>query len=302
MTLGELTQDEFRARLRDGLPLRTGPFHLSLRSNLNVIAESVHLLYADFPVIERQPFYDFHVRVSAVRRVDLWLRPLSRFQIDGYEPFRMFPVPTAAASLEWGINRGISTRSHHLLVIHAAVLEKSGRAVILLGESGSGKSTLCAAMALSGWRLLSDELALISPADGSLAALARPIILKNESIRIIRDFAAGVCMGREMPGTSKGTVAHMRPPADSVARAHESARPGLFVFVNYQAGAPAQLEPVPKPQAHMRIARNAFNYGILGRVGFETLADAVDAAPAYVLTYGQLTEAIPLLGQAAAAQ
>src|SRR3546814_969352 len=48
------------------------------------------------------------------------------------------------------------------LIIHAAALEKSGRAAILPGAPGSGKSTLTAYLVHNGWRLLSDELALIS--------------------------------------------------------------------------------------------------------------------------------------------
>jgi hypothetical protein len=43
------------------------------------------------------------------------------------------------------------------------VLERGGRALLLPAPSGSGKSTLCAGLAFNGWRLLSDELALLDP-------------------------------------------------------------------------------------------------------------------------------------------
>jgi len=71
-------------------------------------------------------------------------------------------------------------------MLHAAVLEKNGRAVVLPGDPGAGKSTLTAALMLSGWRLLSDEITLVDRDDGLLVGLARPVSLKNASIDVIQ--------------------------------------------------------------------------------------------------------------------
>src|SRR3546814_3330456 len=84
--------------------------------------------------------------------------------------------------LEWGLNWCIGLHGHRYLIIHAAAIERNGLAVILPGAPGSGKSTLTAFLVHHGWRLLSDELALVSLHDGRLTALARPIGLKNRSI------------------------------------------------------------------------------------------------------------------------
>lgn len=48
-----------------------------------------------------------------------------------------------------------------LLAIHGAVLERRGRGLLLPGCSGAGKSTLALALLARGYRLLSDELAVI---------------------------------------------------------------------------------------------------------------------------------------------
>ena len=84
-----------------------------------------------------------------------------------------FPVRSALPHLEWGLNRCIFCTANNYLMIHAATIERDGQAVLLVGTSGSGKSTLCAGLVLSGWRLLSDEFALVSSIDGKLAGLAR---------------------------------------------------------------------------------------------------------------------------------
>ena len=42
----------------------------------------------------------------------------------------------------------------------------------------------------------------------------------------------------------------------------------------------------------MRCADNAFNYSVLGRVGFETLAELVDRCDCYDFRYGRLEDAL----------
>ena len=70
------------------------------------------------------------------------------------------------------------------LIIHAAVVERNGFALLLPAPPGSGKSTLCAGLIHHGWRLLSDELALIDPETATLQAIPRPVSLKLSLIHI----------------------------------------------------------------------------------------------------------------------
>jgi hypothetical protein len=171
-------------------------------------------------------------------------------------------------------------------------MEKQGGAVIMPAPPGAGKSTLCAALINRGWRLLSDELALINKASGALVPLCRPVSLKNESIHVIRKFEPDAVLSREVRDTMKGTVAHMRPPAASVAHSQVSARPAWIVFPKYQPGAPARLEPQPKARAFMRMVESSFNYSKLGPQGFEMMANLVDACDCYDFTYSNLDEAV----------
>jgi ABC-type thiamine transport system ATPase subunit len=84
------------------------------------------------------------------------------------------------------LNWCVAGHAHHYLMLHAAVLEKNGRAVVLPGDPGAGKSTLTAALMLDGWRLLSDEITLINRRRWTArTGLARPVSLKNASINII---------------------------------------------------------------------------------------------------------------------
>jgi hypothetical protein len=159
---------------------------------------------------------------------------------------------------------------------------------------GSGKSTLCAALVHAGWRLLSDELALVRLADGLLQPVPRPVSLKNASIGVIRRFAPQAVFSPEVHDTSKGTIAHMKAPAAAVARAHEPARPAWLIFPRYQAGAAAQLAPLAPARAFMQLAENCFNYSVLGAAGFHALGALVDRVAARQFSYGDLDEAVRL--------
>jgi HprK-related kinase A len=291
--LGELTLDDVRRRIRrEGVCVRVGPFVCRFRTRLPDVAASVHFGYADFTLADDTRFADFHIELRRPRGLRRWVRPQTLFCLDAATPFRPYPRRLAAPLLEWGLNWCVAVHAHQYLMIHAAVLERHGRAVIVPGEPGTGKTTLCAGLVLSGWRLLSDELAMVRPEDGRLVPLPRPMSLKNQSIELIRRFSAGAAIGPLWRGTNKGTVALMRPPAESVARADETALPAWVVFPIFRRGSPAQSRRFPKGSSLMRLADNAFNYSVLGEPGFETLARLVDGCDCYEFRYGDLKEAV----------
>ena len=153
-------------------------------------------------------------------------------------------------------------------------------------------STAPAHARFRGWRLLSDELSLLGKDTGQMSAVARPISLKNASIDVMRGFVADAVLSDVVRDTLKGTVAHLRPPQDSVAQALEPATPRWIVLPRYEAGAPATLTPLPRARAFMELAQNAFNYNLLGEAGFTVLAGLVDGCECYRFSYGNLDEAV----------
>lgn len=300
MLLAELSAQAVAERLREGsLALRTGPFVFRIRAPIPLVAEGIALLYADYPLAEPHDFVDFDVAVEPVRGLRRWLRPQVRFVFDGEAPFEPLEADHAYPLLEWAMNWCIAGQVHDRLLLHAAVVERGGLAVILPAPPGSGKSTLCAALVSRGWRLLSDEVAMVSLEDGSLSALARPISLKNQSLEVIRGFVPGVVFNQVSHGTVKGSVTHMRAPSAHVRRVHETARARWVVFPRWQAGAEAQLTPRGRADAMLELGRNAFNYMVLGRQGFDALADLVGACDCHDFVYSRLDDAIAVFDRLA---
>jgi len=249
-------------------------------------------LYADFPLASNAEFTDFRVELGGPTWLRRVFRPQVNFAFDGRFPFKPLPVQQAFAMFEWGLNWVISNHAHQFAIVHAAALEKDGRGIIFPGSPGSGKSTLCAALTCRGWRLLSDEMALISLQDGSLWPIPRPISLKNASIELIRNFREGVIFGDVVADTLKGNVAHMRPPLASVQAFDVPATPYAIVFPTYRPESITDFAPLSKGMTLMRLADNCFNYSVLGGAGFNCLADAVERSRCHTLVYSDLDDAI----------
>ncbi|MHA1113766.1 MAG: HprK-related kinase A [Alphaproteobacteria bacterium] len=306
MRVADLSAAELARRLRGpGLTLPAGPFTVRLTSPLDDMAAAIARLYGGHALLEGDGsetdgredagYADFHLRIAPTGGIRRWIRPRIGFVLDGRNPFNYLPANQAFPMYEWGLNWCIVNLAHQYLIIHAAVVARDGRALLLPGPPGSGKSTLCAALIHRGWRLLSDELTLISPDDGRLTPLVRPVNLKNDSIAIMRAFAPNAVFNRETPDTAKGVITHMRPPDDSIAAASETAMPAWIVFPTFRAGAPARLAPVPGPRAFMRLADESFNYGLHGETGFEIMSRLVRGCAIHEMDFGDLDSALATL-------
>ena len=300
MILAELPDDDVSQRLAGtGILLQTGPFIVRIRSGIDQFAQLLQRFYAHHPVMEEPAIADFHIQLKRPRSIRRWWRPQALFMLDGQTPFLPYPLSHAFPLFEWGLNWGIAMQAHQYLMLHSAVVERSGRALLLPAWPGSGKSTLCAALVNRGWRLFSDEFGLVRLGDGYLIPLPRPMPLKNRSIDVIREFAPDAELGPSFHGTRKGTVAHLASPAVSVEKYNVPAPPGWLVFPRYRSGAPLRLETIPKQQAFIKLANNSFNYQLLGLQGFQSVTRLVRDCDSYILSYSNLDEAIDALNRLA---
>jgi len=293
VNLGELSHLAIRRQLKDaGLVLKIGPFSFRLISRIPAIAQEMAALYADYPVLDGNHFVDYTVTIAQGSGLRRWTRKQAIFVFDGGQPFIPLPEDHAFPLLEWSMNWCISMHAHHYLLLHSAVIEREGCAVIMPAPPGSGKSTLCAGLVNRGWRLLSDELALISFTAATITPLGRPISLKNQSIDIIRNFVPGAVFSRVVHDTSKGSVSLLKVPPETLLRINETARPRWVIFPKYVAGSVAKLTARSKANSMLELGRNSFNYMVLGLKGFEVLSKVIDASDCYDFEYSQLDDAV----------
>ncbi|MBZ8138336.1 HprK-related kinase A [Rubrivivax gelatinosus] len=303
MKVSELDRASLLRRLRAGeLRLDILPFTVRVRSRLPAVADAVALLYAEFPLAPDDGFCDFHIEIRVLPRWLPWQPRRARFLFDDLPAFVSLPADQAPTMLEWGLNWCVAAHAHQFLICHAAVLERDGRALVLPAPPGSGKSTLAAVLAHRGWRLLSDELALLDPATGLVHGMARAVNLKNASIALVSAFVPEATMSPPVPDTLKGTIALMPPPADAVRRRAEPALPAWVVLPRWQAGATAAFERIDRAEAALLLAEQSFNYHVLGLDGFDTLTAMVGRCSCLRFRYGTLDELVPAFDALAAGQ
>lgn len=71
-----------------------------------------------------------------------------------------------APALMVGTALGFVLHLREVLCLHGAVLSRSGRTIVVMGDSGSGKSSLAAAMVRAGAMFYSDDVAAINYSEG----------------------------------------------------------------------------------------------------------------------------------------
>lgn len=290
--LNQLSGLERRRRLcNNKLALRVGPFVYQVHSSLLELDDGLGTLYGDFEVVDCDSFVDFTVSVKRANPLS-YLKGTADFYFDHQRPFTTFNIKNAYAFFEWGLNWCISVYPNEYLKLHAGVVAKEGRATIFPGVPGAGKSTLCAALGLAGWRVLSDEHALIPPKTSTVVPVPRPVSLKNESLEVIRRFSSDAVIGPPSGDTHKGRVAHLK--SDLTADAHERNPLPVhsMVFPQYSPTDEQHLSRRSQTQSFVMAAFHSFNYSELGMEGFLTMRTLIDAVRCYDLVYRDLDWAI----------
>ena len=179
--------------------------------------------------------------------------------------------------------------SRHLLV-HAGAVVGSGDGVLLPATSGGGKSTLVAALCLSGFRYLSDELAILAGERPAMLPFPRVICLKAGGWRALAESFDVPPLSLEACRDDGERVGYLPAPLVSA--------PGSPVPVRYivvpvrRPGAHASLAPLSRAATVVELVRQSLNLPRHGRKGVESLARVVEGAECYSLTYDCLPEAV----------
>ncbi len=272
--------------------LKIGSYNVGFSSKIAQVMDNFFLLYQFFELTPSHSFIDFHVSVNKPRGIRSIIRPQCEFRFDSRAPFRPLPLSQAMPSLEWGLNWVFANFCHTHLILHAAVLEKDGTAVILPGNPGSGKSTLCAALAMEGWNLLSDELTIIHMANNHLCYLGRPVNLKNDSIKLIKKHYPTATFSDTFIDTNKGDVALLQPPERNIRNFGDTPKPTHIIFPKYRAGSALEYTVKPGAETLIELARNSFNHSVIGKPAFDYLAGMVTSTKNTSLTYGNLEDSL----------
>ncbi|MBP2276599.1 MULTISPECIES: HprK-related kinase A [Sphingomonas] len=286
--------------MRHVFQVRIGPVGFRIGSDWRAPIAQLETLYAAYPKpVDGVP--DFTVRLFAARPWRLIVRPAVMIGGDYVLP-EAAPLPLAQGLLaaEMGMNLQMALGQRHFLLLHAAVVERDGQALILTGVSGAGKSTLAALLSLRGWRLMGDEFALLDPATGLLHAFPRLVSLKNASVATVAAEVPADRLGPVLEGTPKGTIRHLVPDAAALAAMDVPAKPALILFPTF--GYESATRDVAQSEVFVRLTQASTNYVAMGERGFDALTALVQGVPARAIDYPDTDGAIALVEAAWAAR
>jgi HprK-related kinase A len=279
--------------MRHVVRLAVGPVTFRVGSAWAGPVRALRGLYAGYPDASAEAA-DYGVRLEPAKPWRRWLRPSVAIGGDYVLPDAA-PLPLAhgLVAAEMAMNLQMALAERRFLLLHAASVERDGRAMILTGESGAGKSTLSALLGESGWRFMGDEFALLEPETGLLHPFPRPVSLKNEAIGVMEQRVSADRFGPVMENTPKGRIRHMRPRQEAIERMREPARPALILFPRF--GHRRAVRPVGPAEAFMRLTQASTNYVALGGRGFDGLSGLVRQCPSVAVDYPDAATAFELI-------
>jgi HprK-related kinase A len=272
--------------------VRAGPISFRVGSTWASPIAALTSLYAGYPAVAGVPDYTLRLEPQA------WWRRYFRQSVairGDYTLPDALPLPLTQGLLaaEMGMNLQLALGERRFLLLHAASVEKDGRALILTGESGSGKSTLSALLGANGWRFMGDEFVLIDPESGELRAFPRPVSLKNASISVMEAALPDDRFGPRLKGTPKGDIRHLRPDTTALAAMDRPATPRLILFPRF--GYETAVRDVPPGEAFVRLTQASTNYTAMGERGFAALSKLVTTVPAKAIDYPDTATALDLV-------
>lgn len=184
-------------------------------------------------------------------------------------------------------------RFPYLLALHASVVSDGCRTIVLAGRSSSGKSTLAASLLARGYRLFSDEVALLAR-DG-LVSIPLALCLKEGSWPLlVSDFPdlAAQSVHIRLDGVR---LRYLKPGNIAFAESGDNRRATHLCFPCFQPGGAAELERLSPVDAMRRLSETGYTVPDLTVENADQIVDWMCGLSCFSLTYSSTEEALRLL-------
>ncbi len=173
--------------------------------------------------------------------------------VDGRAPVVAPDLIAAVRALNHELMHALMRRHQQLFFVHAGVVARGGRAIVLPGLSRAGKSTLVLALLHRGAQLLSDELLVYDPSARALLPFPRAVKVRDECVGYFAAYAphfVGDGEGRFLPFTALDAA---------VIAPHATA--GIIVAPRWQPDGDNQPRAITSGQGLLHLAQSALNFG-----------------------------------------
>ncbi|HEX2027143.1 MAG TPA: hypothetical protein VHF25_04010 [Nitriliruptorales bacterium] len=203
----------------------------------------------------------------------------------------------AVAMFLWHLNQETIRVTTDRLLLHAGVVARDGRAVLLPAGMEAGKTTLVTTLVRAGAQYLSDELAALDPVTLEVAAYPKALSLDAGSWELFPDLEPDVD-----PAVLPLLPHQWQVPPDAVraGSVRESATPTLIVLPRYRPSVRTALRRLEPVDALRELAGCTFGFREAPQRSLDVLGRLAAAVPAYRLSVSDLSEATDLVFDALA--
>ncbi len=156
------------------------------------------------------------------------------------------------------------------LWIHAAAVTRDDQTVLLVGPWGSGKSTIATTLCERGWRVLADDVAVLSLPDLRARAFPLEPSVRQSAQPVVRNVSA---------------LPRARITLSEEMWAEEGPTPVAIVFPSYDPSGPSRALRVRDGEAALVLLSNVLNFGDHEDVAVGRLSTLLTDATRFALRY-----------------
>ena len=210
---------------------------------------------------------------------------------------RLWFAPSKAVLVPWleaEVVQWLLGRLRRYVQLHAAAVERRGRAVVIAGGPESGKTSLACALGLAGWHVMSDEVALIEPRSSTVASFPRSMLVKSGTARRLPDLLR--VKPHRVVLDDRPTAVRYVSPAFAGDKARGRAAVSALAFPVWSRR--SSVGAIGERDALERLLRASFNTASRPALSVDTCVGLVRNAELFRVSIGKLRESARLLSEA----
>ena len=224
-----------------------------------------------------------------------------QIRINGRIRYRQVPIIELGPFLEWIINSLVVRASwgqDRYCLLHAAVVVKGRKGILISGRSGSGKSSLSLAlMYRHGYQYLTDEIACWDTYTEKIVAYPKAIMLKEQGLLRFQQTYPKLHTRMWDSKRFSQKVCFFNPTQKSPSRVRKTAKIRRVIFPRYRDRERLLVSPLPKAQALLRLQKERFDSIGFGQGDFNALSGLLRDTSVSKILYHNVFEAADMIDQ-----
>jgi len=226
-----------------------------------------------------------------------------QIRINGRIRYRKVPIAELAPFLEWIINSLVVRASwgqDRYCLLHAAVVVKGRKGILISGKSGAGKSSLSLAlMYRHGYQYLTDEIACWDTHTGKIIAYPKAIMLKERGLLRFQQTYPQFHTRMWDSKRFSQKVCYFNPTQKSPSRVRKTAKIHMVIFPKYRERESLRVSSLPKAQALLCLQKERFDSIGFGQGDFDKLSGLLSGASVSKILYHNVFEAADMIDELA---